>query len=633
MRKILAVIGLLAASLFAVVLSDEPAPDADLTIILIQDNFTLDPQRMSYNHDLRAAMAIYEGLGRWDNEDPDLTVHPAAATSWDISADGLTYTFHIRPEARWSNGDPLTAHDFVYSWGRAMYPDTAAEYSGLFFRIKGAEAFFEWRSAQTSAYTKLTNAERLARFGLTDASGTVSARLAQAAQMLREEAEAHMRDTVGLRAEGDHTLIVELERPTPYFIDLTAFGVFYPVHKPTVERFVSVDPKTGRIKQRPDWTKPEHNVVNGPYVVSQWRFKRDMILQANPNYWKPDIVRSHTVKLIPIEDGNTGMLTFLNGDVDWHSDLVGVGYIDAMIRKKKYDTDPARNDYDAVHVLSTFGTYFWWFNCRERLNDGEPNPFHDAGVRRAFALAVDKQAIVDKVKKTGEKVSDVFVPRGSIGGFKSPQGLAYNPARAKEELAEAGWMDRDGDGRIENEEGRAFPVVELLCSTAAYHQDVALAMGRMWEKTLGIDTKVVARESKVYKDNLINADYMMARGGWFGDYGDPTTFLDLHKTGDGQNNSGYSDPYLDDLLARADVEPDAQARLRLLEEAERYTMDETVPILPIWQYNYYYGFWDPEKPDGSPNPGGLRGISFHPRLIQYIWKMERVTGDGGEAAK
>ena len=114
------------------------------------DAFTLDPQRMSYIQDFRLAHALYEGLVRWDNA--DFSILPAAAEMPEVSPDGLTYTFSIKPEARWSNGDPVTAHDFIYSWRRAILPDTAADYSNMFFLVEGAEDFFHWRSEQTTGF-------------------------------------------------------------------------------------------------------------------------------------------------------------------------------------------------------------------------------------------------------------------------------------------------------------------------------------------------------------------------------------------------------------------------------------------------------------------------------------------------
>src|SRR5690606_30489594 len=150
----------------------------------------------------------------------------------------------------------------------------------------------------------------------------------------------------------------------------------------------------------------------------------------------------------------------------------------------------------------TFGTYFWNFNCTPRLVDGRENPFHDPAVRRAFAMAVDKEAIVRQVRRSDEDVALGLIPPASIPGLAPIKGLPYDLERARRELRAAGWEDRDGDGVPENPRGEPFPVVELLGTATGPHKDVALALGRMWEKAFGISAKILIKETKVYKDAL-----------------------------------------------------------------------------------------------------------------------------------
>lgn len=609
MKKMLGVLAVLLAALGAAVAADRPLPQADLTYIDITEFNTLDPQRMSYLHDNRMSYAIYETLVRW-NVHGDFEIVPGLARTWEVSPDRLTYTFHLDPLGKWSNGDPVQASDFVFAWRRAMVPDTAADYTGLFFAIKGAEALFNWRSEQLESYAVRPEGER-----------TVAA-----ARALWEETVARALSTVGMSAPDDHTLVVTLERPTAYFLDLCAYAPFNPVHPATIEQFTSFDGGSGRIQQDYQWTKPRNIVCNGPYMPKSWKYKREMYIVRNPHFRDPALAKCDTIRVIPINSPNTSVLAYETGAADWHSDIT-VPYIADMLEQKK------RGERDNIHALSTFGTYFWSFNCRPRLGDGRENPFHDPAVRRAFTLAIDKLEIVEKVKRSGEHPARVFVPPGSINGFANPEGLPFDPRRAKQELASAGWVDRDGDGVPENAKGEPFPVVSMLYSTGSYHADIALAMGRMWQKHLGINTKLDAKELKVYKDLLKKKDYMVARGGWFGDYGDPTTFLDLHKTGDGNNDRGYSDAVFDAMLSRAANEAEPEARMRILEEAERYTMEESLPILPIWHYDYHYMFKPPVDANGEPNLGGLRGISTHPRLVQYLWLLDVVDEEDVREAK
>lgn len=596
MWKIAAPFALLVAAVLAAVATDRPQAPADYTFINGITVFTLDPQRMSYEQDLRMAHAIYDGLVRWNPYTYEII--PGVAESWEESPDGLTYTFRLRDNARWSNGDPVTVEDFRYSWRRALMPDTAADYTTIFFKIRGAEAFFRWRADQLAAYAKRPAAER-----------TRAAALA-----LREEANRAFDAMVGFATPDDRTIVVTLERPTPYFLDLCAFPVFFPCHPATVERFVSVDPDSGRLDQEYDWTKPPLLVSSGAYVVKSWRFKRDIRLEANPYYWDAANVVSKSVVALEIEDVNTRVLTFETGGADWETDVL-VDYVGDMVREQR------RGERDTLHAVPRFGTYFWSFNCTPTLTDGRANPFHDARVRRAFALSVNKRDIVTKVRDLGETVADTLIPPGSIVGFdpgRTIKGLGYDPERGRELLASAGWADRDGDGFIEDRAGTPFPTVEMLCSAGSYHDKIALAMGAMWEKSLGVRTRIVVKESKTYKDDLKRRDYMLARGGWFGDYGDPMTFLSLHVTGDGNNDRGYSDPHFDELIDRANAQRDPKERMRVLEEAERYTMEESLPVLPIWIYQDFH-LYDPDT---------MYGVSGHPRQVQYLhWIGKRAKGE------
>ena len=595
MTRLVAFIVALAAVLAAVVASDKPLPRAELVYADLQPVFTLDPQRMSYVQDFRLAYALYEGLVRWDND--TFEVQPAAAEAWSVSDDRLTYTFHIREDARWSTGEPVTASDFVYAWRRAVLPDTAADYAQLFFFIRGAEDLFNWRG------------EQLARYAARPAAG----RTTDAARALRDELDAYAHERFGVRALSDRTLEVRLERPTPFFLDLLCFASFMPVHPPTVERFVSLDPASGRIEQQHGWTKPESHVGNGPYTLERWRFKRDMRLQASPAYQGPAQPASRTIEVRTIEDPSTAVLAFQTGAIDWLTD-VHVDYLPDLVEAS------AQGRRDDLVAFANFGTYFWSFNCTPTLTDGRPNPLVDPRVRRALAMAVDKNAIVERVRRVGEPVAHTLIPPASIPGFDENReiiGLRHDPEAARRLLAEAGWRDRDGDGVVENEAGVRFPVIELLCTSGSYHDKVAQAMQSMWESTLGVRSGIRIKETKTYRDDLKRRDYMMARGGWFGDYGDPTTFLALHRTGDGNNDRGYSDPRFDELLDAAARETDPDKRYRFLEQAERYTMEETLPVLPIFNYVQFFL--------ADPN---LRGLSTHPRKQQYLFELHIPRGEG-----
>ncbi len=648
--RLLAPFALLAAVLGATLWIDDEPPRADLVLVNRSEVFTLDPQRMSWLQDFRMAYAVYEGLVAWDTR--DFSIEPAAAGSWERSDDGLQYAFALRPDARWSDGGPVTAHDFVYAWRRAILPDTAADYTNLFFLIEGARGLFDWRS------------EALARHAR-EAAGLPAAERGRRAAELWDETLRRFEATVGLAAADDRTLRVRLSRPVPYFLDLAAFGAFRPVHRPAVEgwpagaaaaaaahlrgwagveppplgecRFVSLDPDTGRLHQDPGWTKPGAIVVNGPYVPAHWRYRRGLHLERNPRYRGASPARCETVACLSIEDVNTAIIAYESGRVDWLTDVSAEYQADMLEERREYERrhaaaieaaraqgrgsdealaalpPPRRGERRDIHVFPAFGTDFFSFNCRPRLPGGGPNPFADARVRRAFVAAVDRRMIVERVTRLHEPVLEVFIPPGSIPGYRSPRGLGHDPAAARAALAEAGWADRDGDGTPENASGEEFPVVDLLYSTnTPRYKNISLALRDMWRRELGVKVELRGKENKFFKEDLKTGNFMIGRGTWYGDYGDPTTFLEIFRTGDGNNDRGYANPAVDALLDRAAAEIDPEARFRILEECERLLFQEEVPMLVLCQLVQVFMY----------EPGRLRGLSHHPRLVQYLADLE-----------
>jgi len=648
--KALVPILLIAAVLLVAVGWDDTAKRADLTFVNRGEVFTLDPQRMSYVQDFRMAYALYEGLVRWNNL--DLSIEPAAADLPTISEDGLTYTFTIRENASWSNGDPVTAHDFVYSWSRLLWPDTAADYSNLLFCIEGAESFFQWRSDQLAEFTRA------------NASTPVEERT-KASLQLFDEAQAHFNGSVGLRALDGRRFQVTLARPVHYFLDLVCFAVCSPVHRPTVEgwpdsekaiggggilgwfgakeppwtqrRFLSINPITGRLEQKHDWARPGALVTNGPYTLTQWRYKRDMRLERNPEFHDQAIVRNDSVQMLSIEDTNTMVLAFESGKIDWVADVTAEYLPDMLEQRRRYEDrhrstlddlmeqglssdeaiarlpEPTEAERRNIASRPTFGTDFYSFNCRDKLADGRVNPFADARVRRAFARSVNKQAIVNNATRLGEPVMGALIPPGSIPNYMSPKGLGFDVAEAKRELAAAGWLDRNNDGVIENSGGEPFPVIDLLWTTnSPRYKWISLELKAQWERELGVTVELRGADTKFYKEDLKQGKFMIARGRWYGDYGDPTTFLDISRTGNGNNDRAFSNAKFDGMLDAAANERDPGKRLKMLEEAERFLMEEELPLLPICQLVQSYMF----------EPGELKGLTSHPRLIQYLWQME-----------
>jgi len=321
----------------------------------------------------------------------------------------------------------------------------------------------------------------------------------------------------------------------------------------------------------PQWTKPDYHrngypglITNGPYQVTEWRFKRRVRLTVNPFFRAADEIACRTIDMLVYDNLSAAIMAYEAGDLDFLPSM-DVPYDHEIARLARTGERP---DF---HLCKTLATYFLNFNCVSETVRGRINPFRDARVRKAFSLAVDKETIVNNVLKRGDRVAHSFVPAGAIAGYAPPDGLRRDVNGARRLLAEAGYPDGDG-----------MPPVELLYVAA--DERVCQALARIWERELGVRVELRCKESKTFAEDKANQRYMIARGNWYADYYDPTTFLDCLAANNGNNDSGYSNPRYDALLGQASVTHEPAARAELLQQAERIIVEEDCPILPILHY-------------------------------------------------
>ncbi|WP_227765534.1 peptide ABC transporter substrate-binding protein [Zhaonella formicivorans] len=460
---------------------------------------TLDVATATGKPEATVQMAMFEGLTRLDANNQPV---PGMAEKWDISPDGLVYTFHLR-DAKWTNGDPVTAEDFEFAWKRLLNPDTAAEYSYQAFYIKNGEKY---------------NA------------GEVSA------------------DEVGVKALDAKTLQVTLETPTPYFLSLTAFPNLYPVNKKVVEA-------------NPDWnTKVETLVGNGPFKIINWEHQQKIELVKNPDYWAADDVKIDKIIMTMVESEDTELSMFESGQIDI---------------AENPPTQEVRRllDEKIATMYPDLGIYYYMFNVKQE-------PFDDPRVRKAFAMAINRQAIIDNVTQAFQKPAFAVVPYGipdAVPGedFREKGGNNYfteDVAKAKELLAEAGYPD-----------GKGLPEIKILYNTNEGHQKIAEAIMEMWKKNLGANVTLTNQEWQVYLNTRAAGDYQVARAGWGADYTDAMTFLDMWMTGNGNNQTNWGNPEYDRLIKEAKSNPDPAVRIKAMHDAEKILMDE-MPIMPIYFY-------------------------------------------------
>jgi len=467
---------------------EEPA---DFRFVSGAEPETLDPALMTGVTEGRFAAAIFEGLTVYDPK--DLSAMPGMAERWTVDPDGCVYTFFLR-EAAWSNGDPLTAHDFVYSWRRVLEPETASSYAYQLYYVKNAQAY---------------NESKLADFA-----------------------------QVGIRADGQRKLIVTLNARTPFFLSLTSFMTLLPVSRRCVESHGET------------WTRPETIVTNGPFLLHEWRINRRLRLRRNPDYWDAANVKLATIDALTVETASTGFNIYETGGADLLT-MIPLPLVDVLMK---------RDDY---HSSTYLGTYFYRFNVTKP-------PLDDVRVRKALTMSINREHVTRYITRGGEVPSATFVPVG-MPAYTPGKGLPYDPDRAKELLADAGYPN-----------GKGFPKVELLFNTSESHKDIAEVIQDMWHKTLNVKVTLVNQEWKVYLANTRQFKYDVARSAWIGDYTDPNTFLDMFVTNGGNNRTGWSDPRYDALIEAAGREADPAKRMGLLRQAETVLLTEGVPIAPIY---------------------------------------------------
>lgn len=474
--------------------------EAVITYNLGTEPETLDLAKATGKPEATIQMALYEGLTRLDANSQPV---PGMAEKWDISEDGLTYTFYLR-DAKWSNGDPVTAYDFEYAWLRLLDPATAAEYCYQLFYVKNGEAF---------------NA------------GEVTA------------------DQVGIKALDEKTFQVVLESPTPYFLSLTAFPNLFPVHKATVE----ADPE--------NWAgKVETLICNGPFMPVNWEHHQKFEMVKNPNYWAADDVKIDRLIFTMVESETTELAMFEADQIDI-AENPPIEEVARLLQEGK------------AQIFPDLSVYYYMFNV-------EKKPFDDPRVRKAFAMAIDRQALIDNVTQANQKPAYAFVPYGlpdakpgddfrEVGGDYFKEDLE----EAKRLLAEAGYPD-----------GKGMPEIKILYNTNEAHQKIAEAIMEMWKKNLGVENiSLTNQEWGVYLNSRKTGDYQVARAGWAADYPDAMTFLDMWTTGNGNNQTNWGNPQYDALIKEAKMNADPEARIKAMHDAEAILMEE-MPVMPIYFY-------------------------------------------------
>ncbi|MEZ9231255.1 ABC transporter substrate-binding protein [Vibrio amylolyticus] len=460
---------------------------------------TIDPHKSQGVSESHVIRDLLEGLV---NQDAEGNTIPGIAETWETT-DNQTFTFHLRKDAVWSNGDPVTAQDFVYSWQRAVDPNTASPY------------------AWYMEYTKMANAKDIVA-GKKDKS------------------------ELGVKALDDHTLVVELDAPVPYFVMMVGHTTTKPVHQATVEKFGD------------QWTKPENFVGNGAYVVDQWVVNERLVLKRNEKYWDNDNTTLNKVTFLPIENQVAEMNRFLAGEIDVTYEIPNEHF------RRLEKEHP-----ESLSIVGNLCTYYYIFNTKKA-------PFDDVRVRKAISYAIDRNIVTDAILGQGQKPAYFLTPE-ITAGF-NPEVPAYGTMTQEERDAEAAKLLTEAGFGADN------PLkFSLLYNTSENHKKIAVALGSMWKKTLGLDVTLENQEWKTYLSTKDAGNFEVARAGWCGDYNEASSFLTLMKSTNTTGGIHYDSKEYDAVMEKALASTSEEERTALYLEAEKL-LTRDMPIAPIYQY-------------------------------------------------
>ena len=503
---------------------------------------TMEPTSLNsllatYAYDFTPMQAMIECLYRDDEND---IPQPAAAESVDISEDGLTYTFHLREDAVWSNGDPVVATDFEFAWKQALNPEVAASYGYILYMLENAEAYFNYESYvfKPDAWVEANPDKEI-------------------------PAEVTWED-VGVKVIDEYTLEAKLVNPLPYAGDLFAFPIMCPIN----EKFYN---EVGADKYA---TEVEYFCTNGMYNITGWEHNSSITFEKREDYWNADAVGPDKVVYKIISDSQAGLNSYLSREIDYTDLDSGETVLQAENAGFEVGVKPARS------------SYYLFANVNDPYLSNQ-------NLRLALAYSVDRTALISAVYQNDNQPMTSLVPPATMGANDS----SFQEAL----LAEKGEMypaTADLDKAKEyldaalSELGCTVDEITLSidCSDDSLRRNCATFLQEQWRQNLGIENiSVNSKQSAQVSADRNAGNYCMSLGGWSPDYNDPMTFLDLWLTGGGNNDTNWSSAEYDELIAQATAEADEVARQELLFQCEEILAEE-MPIIPLyWQCpNYSY---------------------------------------------
>ena len=489
----------------------------------------MNTTKMTYNTELGIARHTQDCLVKLSPVDNQIV--PAAAESWESSADGLTWTFKLRPGMKWVDSTgavvaDVTAHDFVFGWRELLNPVNACEYYAFAAVFKNAQAYYDYASGVPGA------------------------------------PEVKIED-VGFKAVDDYTLVCELEHVLPYFLQYVKFEVMSPIYEPFYTE-VGTDAYG---------TAPDKMLYSGAFYMSDWVLESKITTKKNEAWWDAANVSLDQIEWIKYIDTNAKMNAFQGGEVD----LIDV-------------TGEQRQMFEAegFNVSNYIGGYSFYLYC---CVDDPARDISNKNLRKAIAYALDREQLINTVFKNDSEPSPTFAL--GISGVNtetfSEAVLAANGgerlypvnadvAKAQEYLA----LALAELGKTADQIDITFMVSEGT-QNELYNQ----VMQEQLRKNLGIEAKIEVLTITEARARRNAHDYDLFAGGWGPDYNDPMTDLDLWTTTNGNNHTGYSSKKYDALIELAKVETDMVEREQIFVKCEKL-IAEDMPIIPTyWRHEDY----------------------------------------------
>ncbi|SHH78155.1 oligopeptide transport system substrate-binding protein [Clostridium collagenovorans DSM 3089] len=491
----------------------------------------LDPTIASITTTWEALGPMHEGLTRVvgsQNGGAD-KIEPGVAESWEGNDDSTEFTFKLRKDAKWQDGTPVTAQDFVYSLKRVVDPRVASDYATFLDPfLKGAKEC-----------TSLT--------GKDDA--TIDAAL----------------EKLGVTAVDDYTLKFELTKPTPYFLQLSYFPTLKPVQKKAIEEYGS---KYG--------TEAEKTMANGPYILTDWKHNGSMTYEKNPNYWDKDNVFIEKIHKINVQDTNSAMQAIYNGEVDrggvndpqWIQKFDQSGDFD-VISRPDYGVEslifnPKEGPTSNIKIRKALAAGFDRDQYSKDMAQGLNIPAYEFVPDTVSLDGKSFQERAGAPKYTKKLIEEVKDPKALLIEGMKEAGLGDDPSKLDISIT------MRGDNEFCKKQGEWFQ--------------------NKWKESLGINVKVVTLQYQIMFENMKNGDYNIAVGGWSADFDDPSNFLDLYVSEGGYYSYlGWKNEEYNKLIKDGEMETDPQKRAEIYTKAEKILTYDDVLITPFehGKYNTY----------------------------------------------